>query len=91
MKNVNNVIFHDNMDRSCLGGNGLHLSPRGSGRLALNYLRSQISDLRFGVFSNTSAARQGILSKKTCHMSKLSPFVSIFNPLPKHKGIPSSE
>ena len=44
MKNVNNVIFHENMDRGCLGGKGLHLSPRGSGRLVINYL-SQIRRL----------------------------------------------
>ena len=44
MKIMSNVILNDNIDRSCLGGKGLHLNPKGSGRLAINYL-SQIRRL----------------------------------------------
>lgn len=44
MKDLDNVIFNDNIDVTCLGGKGLHLNPKGSGRLAINYL-SQIRRL----------------------------------------------
>ena len=40
-----NVIFNDNIDGSCLGEKDLHLNPKGSGRLAINYL-SQIRRLQ---------------------------------------------
>ena len=32
------IIANDNIDGSCLGKKGLHLNPKGSGRLALNYI-----------------------------------------------------
>ena len=32
------VIINDNIDSSCLGKKVLHLNPRGSGRLAMNYI-----------------------------------------------------
>ena len=32
------VILHNNVDRSCLGKKGLHLNPKGSGRLAINFI-----------------------------------------------------
>ena len=38
MKSLENVIVNDNIDGSCLGKAGLHLNPKGSGRLAMNYL-----------------------------------------------------
>ena len=38
MKSLGNVILNDNIDGSCLGKSGLHLNPKGSGRLAMNYL-----------------------------------------------------
>ena len=44
MKEFDKVIFHENIDGNCLGGKGLHLNPKGSGRLAINYL-SQIRRL----------------------------------------------
>ena len=44
MKGLDNVIFNENIDGYCLGGKGLHLNPKGSGRLAINYL-SQIRRL----------------------------------------------
>ena len=33
-----NVIVNGNIDSSCLGWGGLHLNPKGSGRLAVNYI-----------------------------------------------------
>ena len=33
-----NSIINDNVDMSCLGKKGLHLNPKGSGRLAINYI-----------------------------------------------------
>ena len=33
-----NTIVNDNVDISCLGRKGLHLNPKGSGRLAINYI-----------------------------------------------------
>ena len=32
------IIKNDNLDVTCLGKKGLHLNPKGSGRLALNYI-----------------------------------------------------
>ena len=32
------VIINNNVDGSCLGKKGLHLNPRGSGRLAINFI-----------------------------------------------------
>ena len=32
------VIVNDNVDSSCLGKKGLHLNPKGSGRLAINFI-----------------------------------------------------
>ena len=32
------IIFNDNVDASCLGKRGLHLNPKGSGRLAINFI-----------------------------------------------------
>ena len=32
------IISNDNVDRNCLGKKGLHLNPKGSGRLAMNYI-----------------------------------------------------
>ena len=32
------IIINDNIDGSCLGKRGLHLNPKGSGRLATNYI-----------------------------------------------------
>ena len=32
------IISNDNVDRTCLGKKGLHLNPKGSGRLAMNYI-----------------------------------------------------
>lgn len=37
-ENFNNIIFNDNIDSSCIGKKGLHLNPRGSGRLAINFI-----------------------------------------------------
>ena len=34
----NDVILNDNVDRSCVGKKGLHLNPKGSGRLAINFI-----------------------------------------------------
>lgn len=31
-------ISNDNIDKTCLGKQGLHLNPRGTGRLAINYI-----------------------------------------------------
>ena len=36
--NSNDIINNDNVDSSCLGKRGLHLNPKGSGRLAINYI-----------------------------------------------------
>ena len=33
-----NIITNDNIDASCLGKKGLHLNPKGSGRLAINFI-----------------------------------------------------
>ena len=38
MKTREDVIINDNIDEHCLGKRGLHLNPRGSGRLAINFL-----------------------------------------------------
>ena len=32
------IVINDNVDDSCLGKKGLHLNPKGSGRLAINYI-----------------------------------------------------
>ena len=32
------VLVNDNVDISCLGKKGLHLNPKGSGRLATNFI-----------------------------------------------------
>ena len=32
------IIYNDNVDASCLGKRGLHLNPKGSGRLAINFI-----------------------------------------------------
>ena len=37
-KTMSNFIANDNVDESCLGKKGLHLNPKGSGRLAINYI-----------------------------------------------------
>ena len=36
--NFANIVVNDNIDISCLGKRGLHLNPKGSGRLAINYI-----------------------------------------------------
>ena len=36
--NYNDIVVNDNVDASCLGKKGLHLNPKGSGRLAINYI-----------------------------------------------------
>ena len=38
MKHLTNIIVHDNVDRCCLGKKGVHLNPKGSGRLVINLL-----------------------------------------------------
>ena len=38
LKSLHKVIVNDNIDGSCLGRKGLHLNPKGSGRLAMNYI-----------------------------------------------------
>ena len=38
LKSLPNIITNDNVDTSCLGKRGLHLNPKGSGRLAMNYI-----------------------------------------------------
>ena len=38
MKYLPNIILHDNVDKSCLGKKDVHLNPKGSGRLAINFL-----------------------------------------------------
>ena len=39
LKSLNiGVIINDNIDVTCLGKAGLHLNPKGSGRLAMNFL-----------------------------------------------------
>ena len=38
LKSTHKVIVNDNIDGSCLGRKGLHLNPKGSGRLAMNYI-----------------------------------------------------
>ena len=37
-KTFKDIINNDNIDRSCLGKKGLHLNPKGSGRLAINFI-----------------------------------------------------
>ena len=37
-KSLPYVIKNDNIDTTCLGKMGLHLNPKGSGRLAINYI-----------------------------------------------------
>ena len=32
------IVINDNIDISCLGKRGLHLNPKGSGRLAINFI-----------------------------------------------------
>ena len=36
--NISDVVINENIDVSCLGKRGLHLNPKGSGRLAMNYI-----------------------------------------------------
>ena len=36
----NDIIVNDNLDGTCLGKKGLHLNQKGSGRLALNIIKS---------------------------------------------------
>ena len=38
LKSLPNVIVNENVDGSCLGKKGLHLNPKGSGRLSVNYI-----------------------------------------------------
>ena len=38
LKDLPNIILNENVDISCLGKKGLHLNPKGSGRLAINYI-----------------------------------------------------
>ena len=38
LKDKPNSIHNENIDESCLGRKGLHLNPKGSGRLAINYI-----------------------------------------------------
>ena len=38
LKTLPNIINNDNLDITCLGKRGLHLNPKGSGRLAVNYI-----------------------------------------------------
>ena len=38
LKDKPNSILNENIDKSCLGRKGLHLNPKGSGRLAINYI-----------------------------------------------------
>ena len=38
MKSLPNVIINNNVNGSCLGKKGLHLNPKGSGRLASNFI-----------------------------------------------------
>ena len=38
MEILPNIIVNKNVDGSCLGKKGLHLNPKGSGRLAINFL-----------------------------------------------------
>ena len=38
LKCLRNIIRNDNVDSTCLGKRGLHLNPKGSGRLATNYI-----------------------------------------------------
>ena len=37
-RNITDIIVNDNIDVSCLGRRGLPLNPKGSGRLAINYI-----------------------------------------------------
>ena len=32
------TIVHNNIDNTCLAKKGLHLNPKGTGRLAINYI-----------------------------------------------------
>ena len=38
LKISHSVVINDNIDINCLGKKGLHLNPKGSGRLAINYI-----------------------------------------------------
>ena len=38
LKGLPDVIINENVDGSCLGKKGLHLNPKGSGRLAINFI-----------------------------------------------------
>ena len=39
MKEANlNIIENENIDSSCLGKAGLHLNPKGSGRLVMSFI-----------------------------------------------------
>ena len=38
LKISHSVVINDNIDINCLGKKGLHLNPKGSGKLAINYI-----------------------------------------------------
>ena len=38
VKTMKNSIFNENIDISCLSQKGLHLNPKGAGRLAINFI-----------------------------------------------------
>ena len=38
LKGMPNIISNDNIDKTCLGKKGLHLNPKGSDRLVINYI-----------------------------------------------------
>ena len=38
LKSDGNTVCNENVDSSCLGRKGLHLNPKGSGRLAINFI-----------------------------------------------------
>ena len=38
LKTLFNVILNENIDKECLGSKGLHLNPKGAGRLAINFI-----------------------------------------------------
>ena len=44
LRNMDDVIMNDKLDGHCLGRKGLHLNPRGSGKLAMNFI-SQVQCL----------------------------------------------
>ena len=35
---MTDIVDNSNIDKSCLGKAGLHLNPKGSGRLAINFI-----------------------------------------------------